>query len=484
MILKSILTPLFFGMLGIFAYAPFSIKFLIFFSYFYLIKQLISSVEYRIYKVFFWGIGHWGFGMSWLIVSVYYYGESSITVSLLIFILLTIILSITFTMPFLLIKKLFKILKINSNSHKLLFMTSMLLIGEFSRYFLLNGVPWLIPGNIYLDTLSQNLFPLFGAVFGSLLIYFFSSALVIFYKEKLFYILVVLTFFTLIPQFKNVESLDGLKISIIQPSSDPFLKYKGSYFRDIENNILNLIGNIAKDTELIVLPEAELPYSIETARFNYFLDKTKNKNKIVMGAWVKEQNKIYNALVSTYNQNTYKKTHLVPFGEYIPLSDKLRGIIDFFDLPMSNIQKGDKNQNNLIILDKYDVSTPICFEIAFPETVRKMNKSSLFMINVSNDTWFGKSIGPYQHLAIARIRSIENNRWTIRSTNDGFSAIISNNGTVVEYIKKGESSILEGFIKLIDERSMYNHFGYLFIYLFVLAVIIFFLTRFLWLLNK
>ena len=61
----------------------------------------------------------------------------------------------------------------------------------------------------------------------------------------------------------------------------------------------------------------------------------------------------------------------------------------------------------------------ICFDIAFSNTVRKSNKSSYFMINISNDTWFGESIGPYHHLDITRVRAIENNKWIIRSTNDG-----------------------------------------------------------------
>ena len=155
-----------------------------------------------------------------------------------------------------------------------------------------------------------------------------------------------------------------------------------------------------------------------------------------MGAWNYDENKLYNVIYSSKYTETYKKKHLVPFGEYIPFFERLRGIIKFFDLPMSNVSKGSNNQKNLNILNNVKVSTPICFDIAFSNTIRKMNKSSLLMINISNDTWFGNSIGPYQHLNLARIRSIENNRWTIRSTNDGISAIISNNGTIVNYLEK------------------------------------------------
>ena len=107
MIIKSVLTPLLFGLVGIFAFAPFSIEFLIFVSYIYLINELISHKKASFFRILFWGIGHWGLGMSWIIVSVYYYGESTIALSALIYILLIMILALVFTYPLILINKLF-----------------------------------------------------------------------------------------------------------------------------------------------------------------------------------------------------------------------------------------------------------------------------------------------------------------------------------------------------------------------------------------
>ena len=142
---------------------------------------------------------------------------------------------------------------------------------------------------------------------------------------------------------------------------------------------------------------------------------------------------------------------------------------------MSNVIHGQENQKNIKINNNITVATPICFDIAFPRTVRKMNQSSDFIINISNDTWFGSSIGPHHHLEIARIRSIENDKWTIRATNDGYSAFISNKGTIVDFLDKGDAGIIEGYVNLRESRSFYNKYGYIFSYVIIFISLLMFL---------
>ncbi len=480
--IKNLLVPFIIGLIGIFSFAPFSIKFLIFISYAYLINILLNEKGSRFLKILCWGLGHWGFGMSWIIVSVYYYGETSIALSSVIFLLLVFILCVVFTCPILLIKAYLEKLKITDKYSIILVVSSLLVVSELSRYYLLNGVPWLIPGNIYLDTLTQNIYPLFGVTAASLLFYILCTCLVVFYEnKKLSFSIFLILIISLIPNYKSLNELkDGTTVSIIQPSSDPFLKYENNYYEQIEDNLINLVKLTSNNSEIIVLPEAELPYSIKSPRFTEFINKIPNSDKLVMGAWDFNENSIFNTIYSIRTMESYKKTHLVPFGEYIPFIKNLRGIIDFFDLPMSNVSHGPNHQRNIMINKDIAIATPICFDIAFSSTIRKMNKSSFLMINVSNDTWFGDSIGPYQHLSIARIRSIENNRWTIRATNDGISAIINNKGTIVDKLDKGQSGILESKIKLIDSNSIYNRFGYLFTYIYSFIILSATFSNYLW----
>lgn len=479
---KNLVVSFIMGLIGIFSFAPFSIKFLIFISYAYLIHKILYEKSYRFLTVFLWGIGHWGFGMSWIIVSVYYYGETSIALSILIYLLLLIILSLVFTCPLLLIRYSLNKLEITKNYQIILATSSLLMIGEFSRYHFLNGVPWLIPGNIYLDTITQNIYPLFGVSASSLVMYILCCYLVVFYyKNKNFLSIIVLIIISIIPNYKSIVDVnDGILISIIQPSSDPFKKYEIEYQKQREDKLIHLLNKTSDISEIIVLPEAELPYPIKSREFDQFVKKAPISKNIVMGAWDIDKGNVYNTVYSLNNYNfsskteldSYKKMHLVPFGEYIPFIQSLRGLVGFFDLPMSNVMHGPENQKNITIMNNIPIATPICFDIAFANTVRIMNKSSFLIINVSNDTWFGNSIGPYQHLSIARIRSIENNRWSIRATNDGVSAIIANNGTIVDKLEKGAVGVLEGKVQLINKNTFYSSYGYLFSYIFSLIMIL------------
>ena len=476
----NFIIPALFGLIGIFAFAPFSIKFLIFISYGYLIHLLISNNNGVFWKVFCWGLGHWGLGMSWIIVSVYYYGETTIAMSSIIYILLVVILTLIFTSPLLILKSALSFTKINNNFFSVLFISSIFTISEFSRYFFLNGVPWLIPGNIFLDTISQNIYPIFGVTAASFFIYFMCALFIVYSNNKISYVSAAILIISLLPFSPADEIKDGIKVSIVQPASDPFLKYEDNYYLKIEDNLNKLIDTVSKDSELVVLPEAELPYSQNSIRFIDFLKNTEISEKIILGVWKYEDAKLYNAIYSPRYNEAYKKIHLVPFGEYIPFIEGLRGIINFFDLPMSNVSHGSQLQENIRILDNIPISSPICFDIAFPNTVRKMNKSSLLMINVSNDTWFGNSIGPYHHLSIARVRSIENNRYTIRATNDGISAIISNKGTIVTLLDKGKSGILEGNVKLIKNSTFYSRNGHLFFIILSFIIVLIPFLKIIW----
>jgi apolipoprotein N-acyltransferase len=142
-------------------------------------------------------------------------------------------------------------------------------------------------------------------------------------------------------------------------------------------------------------------------------------------------------------QGTYYKQKLVPFGEYVPLQAWLRGIIGFFNLPMSNFVPGPSNQPPLKV-GETSVMPYICYEVAYPDFVARNARQTGLLITISNDGWFGRSIGPLQHLQMARMRALETGRFMIRGTNNGVTAIINDRGQIQERIPQFERGILRG----------------------------------------
>jgi apolipoprotein N-acyltransferase len=119
----------------------------------------------------------------------------------------------------------------------------------------------------------------------------------------------------------------------------------------------------------------------------------------------------------------------VPFGEFLPLKAQLRPLIDWFDVPMSDFSRGSA-EAPLLKVGPYWVGVSICYEDAFPDEVREALPKAAYLINVSNDAWFGDSLAPHQHLEQARMRALENGRWLVRATNTGISAFIDERGRV------------------------------------------------------
>jgi apolipoprotein N-acyltransferase len=126
----------------------------------------------------------------------------------------------------------------------------------------------------------------------------------------------------------------------------------------------------------------------------------------------------------------YDKRRLVPFGEYLPFDRWLRQVLDFLRIPMSNFSRGQNLQVPVEVAG-HRVGISICYEDAYASEIRRALPDAAFLVNVSNDAWFGDSIAPHQHLEIARARALETGRYLLRATNTGISAVIDDRGSVV-----------------------------------------------------
>ncbi len=467
----------FVGALSTLAFSPFDIKLIIPLTLVCLIyftansRNFTESCKYA----FSWGLGYWISGTGWLIVSIYYYGNTNITISAIIILLMGILLSTVFVTPFALIR----LIKLNHNIiFTSMFVASFLIALELSRFFLLGGFPWLLPGLVFLDTFGQTVIPILGVYGASYIIYFIASliALSILRNQTNFLYLGIFCFLVFIP-FESDQQDDlneDLHLSIIQPSLDPFQKYKSGSQISIEDTFVNLT-NKNKDKDLIIWPESPFPYLDTNPRMNNLITRLEEGPTVLSGTWKYKGNKLHNSMTIFGTDQVYIKRHLVPFGEYVPFEKVLRGLIEFFDMPMSSLISGDSNQKLLKFKD-YRILGMICFDIAFPLSFLRELREADFIINISNDTWFGSSYGPYQHLQIVRARALESNKWIARGTSDGISTIVDNKGTIVTILKKGIRGSLNGKIYKTSKTTFFYIYGYFILPILCLIVMIAFLV--------
>ena len=452
----------FIGALSTLAFSPFDIKLVIPLTLTALIYSVVNSTNFvnALKLTLSWGMGYWISGTGWLIVSIYYYGNTNIVISISIIILMGLLLSAVFIAPFAAIK--FIRFKSNIFIYSLV-LSSCLILLELARFLLLGGFPWLLPGLVFLDTFGEILIPKFGVYGASYIIYFISSFLALsIVNNKKNYLFAGLIFLAIFLPHQNNQSEtfeESLNLSIIQPSLNPFDKYKPGSDANIEDVLVNLT-NKNKTEDLIIWPESPLPYLSSNPKMENLIARIEEGPEVLSGSWEYNNNSLYNSMTILGTDQTYLKRHLVPFGEYVPFENILRGLIDFFNMPMSSLSEGNPNQDLLEFKD-FRILGMICFDIAFPLSYIQEIRQSDFIVNISNDAWFGSSYGPYQHLQIVRARALESNKWIARGTSDGISAIVDNKGTIVDILSKGKRGFLNGKIYKTSESSFFYSYGFI-----------------------
>ena len=159
----------------------------------------------------------------------------------------------------------------------------------------------------------------------------------------------------------------------------------------------------------------------------------------------------------------YDKIHLVPFGEYIPLS-RLFTFAQTITKDAGHFSPG--KDVRVLKLGDHPVNALICFEAVFPDLARRfVRKGSQLMVNLTNDGWYGDSAAPYQHLAIARVRAVENRRYLLRATNSGISAIIEPGGRIQASTGLLQEAVGTGHFAFIEEMTLYTRYGDVFVFL-------------------
>ena len=414
-----------------------------------------------------YGIGMFGSGVSWVFVSMYVFGDISALLALIGTFLFCLFNAVFFALPFLLCAFISK-----RNSIWLIALPAIWVLSEWLRSWIFTGFPWLYAGYSHTDNWLSGWAPIGGVL---LLSYFTALAATALAQIRCHKSLgISATAFSLVAALflsgLALQKINWTKpadktisVALIQPNVDQ----RDKWALGMRSQILqNLVSQTQPHwgTDIIIWPEGAIPvlYTQVADYLNIVHQRAlTHKTALITGlpSNSNPEGPYFNSMLALGEGNgIYNKTRLVPFGEYVPFEAVIRGLNNFFDLPMSSFSLGSKNQQPLTAAG-VNISTAICYEIAYPDLVARNTRNTNILLTVSNDAWFGDSIAPSQHMQMARMRAIENAKPVIRGTNNGITALIDHQGQVTSQLDQFTAGVLTGEVRPYDGETPFSKFA-------------------------
>jgi apolipoprotein N-acyltransferase len=461
--------------------APFSYWLIAIASLAVLFASLTGQTAKELFKrAATFGFGMFGTGVSWVFISMHSFGDVSFLLALIGTLLFCFLNAVFFALPFMLCT-----LIPTRKAAWLVALPAIWVISEWSRSWFLTGFPWLYAGYSHTDTWLNGWAPI-GGVF--LLSYFTAFAAAVMTqchlhdKPHIPVIGCILTagLFLSGLALQKVQWTEpkeqSASVALIQPNVDQRDKWSLTMRSQIINNLLDQTLP-HWGTQIIIWPEGAIP-ALHTQVAD-FLDTIhqqalEHKTALIVGLPTNTnlEGPYYNSMLSLGEGNgIYNKTRLVPFGEYVPFESVIRGLNNFFDLPMSSFSLGSKNQKPLTAAG-HSISTAICYEITYPDLVAENTRKNHIILTVSNDAWFGDSIAPHQHMQMARMRAIENAKPVMRATNNGITALVDHRGKIYQQLNQHTQGVLTGQVILYSGETPFSKYGSWPIVLFSLMILV------------
>jgi apolipoprotein N-acyltransferase len=362
---------------------------------------------------------------------------------------------------------------VNPGLRFVVIMPAVWILLEWLRGWLFSGFPWLALGYSQTDTALAGLAPWLGvygvglaaAVSAGALAWLLNAPAA--WKRPVAVVAVVWIAAFAAGRTSWVEPSGGpMRVALVQGNVPLAMKWSFGARQAIVNRYIGL-SQAHADSDLIVWPEAAIPAFVQE-----FSDKLWARLRRITAAHgaelvfgVLERNG-FGANASTYNsvmaigseRQFYRKHHLVPFGEYPALPWITRWLMASLDIPMSDLSAWDAPQAPMRLAGR-EVGVTICYEDAFPQEVLRSLPAATLLLNVSEDAWFGDSLGPHQRLQMARMRALESGRPMLRAANTGVSAVIDDHGEVVAQTPQFVTDVLVAKVQPMQGATPYVRVG-------------------------
>ena len=495
-LLGQLLVALLLGVIQVFAFAPFEQWWTLYPSFIglFLLLQQVAKTNKRFFLVgFTFNLAMFIATIHWVYVSMDLFGGMPQIVNILLIVLLCAYLAIFPTIAIWASQR----LNLYSNTIRILVVFPVFwLIMDWVRGWFLTGFPWAYLGYSHADTPLVGFAPLIGVQGITLAILLICAALTLIIKQQrvktsVLLISVIVLSGHFLQQLRYTELQPAIKIALVQGNIDQNRKWEPSQLYPSLFKYLDLSeagDNSDRENELIIWPESAIAaLEIDMQRFLQPLsNELSMKGKTLMTGIIEydlDTDNYYNSIImlgklpagqgySQTSPNRYHKHQLLPIGEFVPFEDLLRPIAPYFNLPMSSFQRGEVVQPNLQS-GLTSLAPALCYEVAFPELMRNnIQQDTGMLLTLSNDAWFGSSIGPDQHLEIARMRAIEFARPLLRSTNNGVTAIFDDQGHELGRLPSHREGVLRQQVQPAFGLTPYQRFGSTPLYLYCLFILI------------
>lgn len=418
------------------------------------------------------GFGVFAVGVSWVYVAIHVYGFTAAPVAALLTLLFVAGMALFFAFQGYVSGWLLQ--RVGSGFvGVVVVLPAVWVLVEWIRSWFLTGFPWLSLGYSQLGTPLLGLAPWFGVFAVSWACALTAGALLrliqVTGRTRTIPALVIVAGWLVaagagMPNWSEPVG-EPVEVSVIQGNVPQLTKWDGDRIAEGLRRYSALTQSEWDYADLIVWPENALTlfyHEVETDFLDPLAEKARAHDvDLVFGVPVLDRaNGRYYATLSVIGSSTgsYSKRHLVPFGEYVPLEKLLRGLINFFDLPMSDFSPGPPGQP-LLRAAGQPLAVSVCYEDAFGSELIQGLPEAQLLLNGSNNAWYGDSLAPHQHLEISRMRSVETQRDAIRATTNGISALIDHRGRLIATSPQFETAILRGAVQPRSGATPYVRWG-------------------------